>query len=93
MNKEQMENYASSHEADIENKCPISGRWNTRVWNVKDGEVLEMETIEETTGETTIDQVVLVAGTITETSNYSAPPTSKEAYSSITGRTYEFKAE
>ena len=90
MTKEQIQQYTAQKEPSQVNRCPISRRWETRLWNVTDGEVLKMETFEN--GEMTVEEIVLVGGVITETSNYSEPAESKEAYSSFTGFDYKFKA-
>lgn len=89
MTEAQIQQYTAQNEPTTVNRCSISRRWETRVWNVTDGEVLKMETFESE--EMTVEEVVLVGGVITETSNYSASSDSDVAYSSITGRTYGFK--
>ena len=67
MTKEQIEEYIAENSPTTINRCAISRRWETRIWQLETGEIVE-------------------------TSNYSAPPESPQAYESITGRDYEFIA-
>lgn len=90
MTQEQIEQYTAQNEPTTVNRCPTSRRWETRLWNVTDGEVLKMETFKNE--EMTVDEIALVGGVIVETSNYSKGADTPQAYESITGRTYEFKA-
>ena len=86
---EQIIEYIRTREPSLISKCPISGRWEVRLWNVQEGEVLNIlsPTIE---GEI-LESVILTQGIITETSEYSEPPESADAYISFTGKICEFK--